>query len=262
MLQVFVLAHLDRAFWLPGLLESPPNLRTVWAGMAVAFGFGAVHALSPGHGKTLVSAYLIGTKGTPGQALLLGVMTTITHTLSVFALGLIALFASQYLLPEQLYPVLGSLSGLIVCVVGFRLLQNRLSQSHHHHHSHHEHHHGSHSHTHSHGDLPSLVTLGISGGLVPCPSALVLLLSAVALHQITYGLVLVGGFSLGLASVLIMLGLIAVYARQWLEQLPVADRWVQHLSLVSAIAVICIGIGLTAFSILSRSSSINSEFLF
>lgn len=262
MQQVFVLAHLDRAFWLPSLLEAQPTLGTVWAGVAVAFGFGALHALSPGHGKTLVSAYLIGTKGTPGQALLLGVTTTITHTSSVFVLGAIALFASQYLLPEQLYPVLGSLSGLIVCVVGFRLLHNRLNRSHHHPHSPHEHHHHSHSHTHSHGDLPSLLTLGISGGLVPCPSALVLLLSAVALHQITYGLVLVGGFSLGLASVLIVLGLIAVYARRWLERLPMADGWGQYLSLVSAIAVICIGIGLTAFSILSRSLSIHSEFLF
>lgn len=252
---VYVLAHLDRAARLPGLLESPPTLGTVWAGMAVAFGFGAVHALSPGHGKTLVSTYLIGAKGTPGQALLLGVMTTITHTLSVFVLGLIALLTSQYLLPEQLYPVLGSLSGLMVCVVGLRLLQKRLSQRNHHHHE-------SPSHTHSHSDLPSLMTLGISGGLVPCPSALVLLLSAVALHQITYGLVLVSSFSLGLASVLIVLGLIAVYARWWLEQLPMADGLVQQLSLVSAIAAICIGIGLTAFSILSRSLSIDSGFLF
>ncbi|NER84998.1 MAG: high frequency lysogenization protein HflD, partial [Leptolyngbya sp. SIO1D8] len=228
-MQAFLLAHLDQAPHLSDLLEVELTLGTMATGSAIAFALGAAHALSPGHGKTLVSAYLIGTRGTPQQALLLGATTTITHTLGVFALGLVALFAAQYILPEQLYPILSVFSGLTICIVGLRLLYNRLrspdqllhSHPHPHHHSHeHPSHegHGDHHHSHehpSHGDhvhgvtdLPALITLGISSGLVPCPSALVLLLSAIALHQIPYGLVLVGSFSLGLAAILTLLGLI------------------------------------------------------
>ncbi|NET37960.1 MAG: high frequency lysogenization protein HflD [Cyanothece sp. SIO1E1] len=248
----FILAHLNQASPLSSLLESHSTFGTMSAGVAIAFALGAVHALSPGHGKTLVSAYLIGARGTPEQALVLGLTTTIAQSMGVFALGLMTLFASQYILPEQLYPILSLLSGLAICIVGLRLLQTRLSSHHHSHHSHHSHHgpvHSSHAHTHSHADLSSLITLGISGGLVPCPSALVLWLSAVALHQITYGLILVGGFSLGLASLLTILGLIAVYARQWLEQLPIGHGWVKHLSILSAATTVCIGISLTMFAI-------------
>ena len=104
------------------LLTADPNLTTILVGVAIAFGLGAIHALSPGHGKTLVSAYLIGSKGTPQQAILLGVTTTATHTLSVFVLGAIALFASQYILPEQLYPLLSGFSGFAICLIGLDLL--------------------------------------------------------------------------------------------------------------------------------------------
>jgi len=244
----FILAHLADRTELSSLLAAHLTPGTIVAGLAIAFGLGAVHALSPGHGKTLVSAYLIGSKGTPAQAVLLGVTTTITHTLSVFLLGLVALFASQYFLPEQLYPILGGLSGLTVCAVGCQLLRKWLRTGNPRHHCHPESPHEWAGHAHAHGNLPSLLSIGISGGLVPCPAALVVLLSAIALHQINYGLMLVSGFSLGLASVLILLGLAAVYARRWLEQLPIADGWVQYLSLISAIAVICLGVGLTAFS--------------
>ncbi|MBE7386231.1 MAG: sulfite exporter TauE/SafE family protein [Leptolyngbya sp. SIO1E4] len=263
MQQTLILAHLDHASRLSGLLTPDLTVGTMAAGIAIAFALGAAHAFSPGHGKTLVTAYLIGSRGTPEQALLLGATTTVTHTLGVFALGLVALFASQYILPEQLYPILSLLSGLTICVVGFKLLQTRLGYPEHSLHSHeghdhdhdsesHHHHHGhTHSHSHSHSDLASLITVGISGGLVPCPSALVLLLSAVALHQITYGLILVSGFSLGLASVLTLLGLIAVYAGQWLEKLPIADSWVKRVSILSAAATVCIGISLTTVSMMS-----------
>ncbi|MGP1385880.1 MAG: urease accessory protein UreH domain-containing protein [Thainema sp.] len=100
------------------------------------------------------------------------------------------------------------------------------------------------AHHHAPEDWRSLLAMGISGGLMPCPSALVLLLSAIALHQIAYGLVLVGGFSLGLASVLTTLGLAAVYGHQWLEKAPIGNGIMQRLSVVSAFATICIGLGL------------------
>ncbi|EDX71710.1 transporter, NiCoT family [Coleofasciculus chthonoplastes PCC 7420] len=225
---------------MPNLITSEPTLSTVLIGIAIAFGFGAVHALSPGHGKTLVSAYFIGSQGTPQQAVLLGLTITFTHTLSIFLLGAIALFASQYVLPEQSYPVLSFVSGLTIGIVGLSLLRKRL-----HSHSH------PHSHTHAHSptSLSSLVKLGIAGGLIPCPSALVMLLSAVALHQISYGLFLVGGFSLGLASVLVILGVVAIYARQWLERLPQTDQVLQKLSILSAIVIMVIGFGITVVSV-------------
>ncbi|MEQ8974991.1 MAG: sulfite exporter TauE/SafE family protein [Coleofasciculus sp. C1-SOL-03] len=240
MSQACILAHFNHTSAVPNLIASEPTLSTIIIGIAIAFGFGAVHALSPGHGKTLVSAYFIGSQGTPQQAVLLGLTITFTHTLSIFILGVIALFASQYVLPEQSYPVLSLVSGLTIGIVGLSLLRKRL-HSHSHFHSH--------SHAHKPTSLSSLVKLGIAGGLIPCPSALVMLLSAVALHQISYGLFLVGGFSLGLASVLVILGVIAIYARQWLERLPQTDQVLQKLSILSAIVIMVIGIGITCVSI-------------
>jgi len=240
MSQACILAHLSHTSSVPNLITSEPTLSTVLIGIAIAFGFGAVHALSPGHGKTLVSAYFIGSQGTAQQAVLLGLTITFTHTLSIFLLGAIALFASQYVLPEQSYPVLSFVSGLTIGILGLSLLRKRL---HSHSHSH------SHAHAHSPTSLSSLVKLGIAGGLIPCPSALVMLLSAVALHQISYGLFLVGGFSLGLASVLVILGVVAIYARQWLERLPQTDQVLQKLSILSAIVIMVIGFGITVVSV-------------
>ncbi|TVQ05938.1 MAG: high frequency lysogenization protein HflD, partial [Leptolyngbya sp. DLM2.Bin27] len=120
----------------------------------------------------------------------------------------------------------------------------------HHHHHEGDHHHHHHHHHHHPEDWRSLVAIGVSGGLVPCPSALVLLLSAIALHQIAYGLVLVGGFSLGLAAVLSALGLMAVYARQWLEETAIADDLLRRLSVASAIATVCVGLGVTTVAVM------------
>ncbi|MBE9141350.1 sulfite exporter TauE/SafE family protein [Nodosilinea sp. LEGE 07088] len=248
------LAHLETANSLTQLLTAQPSPGAIAAGIAIAFGFGAVHALSPGHGKTLVGAYLVGSRGTPGAALWLGIATTVTHTVTVFALGVATLVASQYVVLDQVYPILGALSGVAICLVGLRLLAVRLwSGAHHHHHDHdhhdHDHYHHDHHHHHAPEDWRSLLAIGISGGLVPCPSALVLLLSAIALHQIAYGLVLVGGFSLGLASVLTTLGLAAVYGQQWLENSPFGAGVMHRLSAVSAFGTVCIGIGLTMVSL-------------
>ncbi len=237
---MILFAHLLDSELLPSLAHYEPTTGAMVTGMAIAFGLGAIHAFSPGHGKTLVSAYLIGNQGTPLHALILGVTTSVTHTLGIFALGVVALFASQYLLPEQLYPILSVISGFVVIFVGIFLLKRRLSP---HPHPHHPHDH--------HPITPSsLIALGIASGLVPCPSALVMLLSAIALHHTTYGLLLTGGFSLGLASVLVLLGLLAIYAKKWLEELPHSSDWLQKLPLFSAIFVICVGVGLTVLAIM------------
>lgn len=168
-------------------------------GLLLAAGLGALHALSPGHGKTVVAAYLVGSKGTPRHACFLGLTVTITHTAGVFALGLVTLFASQYILPERIFPILSFVSGAILLVIGLTLFVRRLAGSSHMHHAarpnaDHSHHHiGLAPVTHTHGGgehshIPpgtdgtrvtwrSLLALGISGGLLPCPSALVVLLS-------------------------------------------------------------------------------------
>ncbi|WOD39687.1 nickel/cobalt transporter [Nodosilinea sp. E11] len=249
-----LLAHIEAASQLTALLSGPITPGAIAAGLAIAFGFGAVHALSPGHGKTLVGAYLVGSRGTPKAALWLGITTTVTHTLAVFVLGIATLLASHYIDLDRVYPVLGAVSGLAICLVGLRLLAMRLKESphehdHHHAHNHHDHHHHDHHHDQPRGQWPSVLAIGISGGLVPCPSALVLLLSAIALHQITYGLALIGGFSLGLASVLTALGLAAVYGRQWLETAPIGAGVMQRLSVVSALATIGIGLGLATVAV-------------
>jgi ABC-type nickel/cobalt efflux system permease component RcnA len=302
--------------------------------IAGAFVWGAAHAISPGHGKTIVGAYLVGSQATPKHALFLGLTTTITHTIGVFALGLVTLFASRYILAEQLTPWLSLLSGLLVAAIGINLLKERFpnlplfkksrwkhphehhhhhheEHSHHHHHgehshehhhhgehSHahhhhhheehsHDHHHGEHSHNHHHGEesgtlvlafaaddshhihgyhshdggpahshLPpgadgslvtwrSLLALGISGGLVPCPSALVLLLSAIAIGQIGSGLMLVFAFSLGLAATLTGLGLLLVSSKRLFDRLPARGRWVKGLPVASAVLITLLGLGIS-----------------
>jgi ABC-type nickel/cobalt efflux system permease component RcnA len=253
----------------------------ILVGLVVAFGLGAVHALSPGHGKTIVAAYLVGTRGTPKHAIFLGAMVTFTHTITVFLLGLTTLFLSRYILPEKIYPVLGAISGVSIVWIGAMLLFKRIQaarhyghdHTHHHHHHHHDHNHDhghshdhhhhhdhdhdhAHDHTHSHvpdGDisLGSLIALGASGGLVPCPSALVLLLSSIALGRISLGLGLLVAFSLGLAGVLMAIGLIVLYAK---HLLPDSQKTSRHaafrlIPVASAAIIVCVGIIMTGVSL-------------
>jgi nickel/cobalt transporter (NicO) family protein len=247
-------------------------------GLAVAFGLGAIHAMSPGHGKTIVAAYLVGTHGTPKHAIFLGAMVTFTHTITVFLLGLTTLFLSRFVVPEKIYPVLGAISGLSIVWIGAMLLYKRIqvARAHgHHHHSHaHDHHHehthdhghahDHHEHHHDHGDghvhthvpegevsMSSLIALGASGGLVPCPSALVLLLSSIALGRIGLGLSLLVAFSLGLAGVLMAIGLIVLYAK---HLLPDSQKTSQHaafrlLPVASAAIIVCVGLIMTGVSV-------------
>ena len=247
-------------------------------GILFALAFGAVHALSPGHGKTMVAAYLVGTRGTPRHAVLLGLVVTITHTLGVFALGLALLFASRYVLPEKLFPALSALSGLLIFGVGVWLFLSRwqalTAPKHDHSHDGHTHEHGEeHSHphgagVHSHGghahshavpdgplSLRTLVALGISGGIVPCPEALVVLLAAVKLHRIGYGMVLISAFSVGLAAALVAIGLLVVSARGRLSRVRGLDEnspIVRYLPLGSAAIITAIGAILTLRASMGR----------
>lgn len=249
-----------RGDYLSQLLQRPdlgPGLLA--AGLAVAFVLGAIHALSPGHGKTIVAAYLVGTRGTPRHAVLLGGIVTFTHTISVFALGFATLFLSRYVLPEKIFPVLGAVSGLAIVWVGTTLFFKRLhvARKHHGEHGHHHHHHHDHDHHHHHhapeGDvtLGSLIALGAGGGLVPCPSALVLLLSAIALGRVALGLTLLVAFSAGLALVLMAIGLAVLYAKHLLPHTARAARSpaLRYLPVASAGVITCAGVVMTILAV-------------
>ena len=127
----------SRSDGLTGLFEDAAAGRGVLVLLLLgAFGWGALHALSPGHGKAMVAAYLVGTRGSARDAAVLGATVTVTHTIGVFALGLVTLALSQYVLPEQLYPWLTLASGLMVVLVGASVLRSRLRRAHVHEHEH------------------------------------------------------------------------------------------------------------------------------
>jgi len=270
--------------------------------LLVAFVWGALHAVTPGHGKTIVGAYLVGSRGTAKHAFYLGLTTTITHTAGVFALGMLTLFAERYIVPEQLFPWLSLISGLLVAVIGVGMFFTRLrvanradhaehadghqhsDHDHGHEHSHdahahdhshvehleHEHEHGEHTHSHmehlehdhehdehTHSHLPpgakgeevtwrSILALGISGGILPCPSALIVLLSAIALGRIAFGLVLVLAFSAGLASVLSGIGILFVYAGRLFQFSPKQSWILRLLPVGSALVITLAGLGVSA----------------
>jgi len=219
----------------------------VLAGMAVAFGLGAVHALSPGHGKTIVAAYLVGSRSSAKHAALLGLMVTFTHTVTVFFLGFATLFLSRYVLPEKIYPLLGTVSGLAIVWVGATLFYSRLRAARRHRHHHHDHHHM----PEGEASMASLMALGASGGLVPCPSALVLLLSSVALGRIALGLTLLVAFSTGLALVLMAVGMAALYARNLLpdSEKTAHSAALRYLPVASAAVITCVGVVMTAVAL-------------
>jgi ABC-type nickel/cobalt efflux system permease component RcnA len=229
--------------------------------LLAAFGWGAVHALSPGHGKAMVAAYLVGTRGRPRHAVALGAMVTVTHTAGVFALGAITLALSQYVLPETLYPWLNLISGLLVVVIGVSVLRSHLRRlrarrGHHHHHGHgHHHHHHGHGHDHGHSHLPQepgvrgLLAMGAAAGLIPCPSALVVLLGAVAQGQIALGMLLIVAFSAGLALTLTALGLAVVLASRALGRVRVSSTVVAAVPAASALVIVAVGCVLTAKAI-------------
>jgi ABC-type nickel/cobalt efflux system permease component RcnA len=251
----------------------------------IAAGLGALHALEPGHGKTIVAAYLVGSRGTAKHAVFLGIIVTGAHTAGVYLLGAITLYASKYIVPDQLYPWLGMISGIIIAVLAaYMMLRAWTGEA-----GDHRHEIGSnHSHWFSSlrnrnairddsqvpGDrdsppptqakkavsLTQLLTLGITGGIVPCPAALVVLLGAVSLHRVGFGLFLIVAFSLGLAAVLITIGLSMVYARQflarWKSDGPIVKRW---LPIASAGCMLLLGLAIAVRAFLT--TGIGSDFL-
>ncbi len=275
------------------------SLGVVVLALVAAVGFGALHALSPGHGKTVVAAYLIGSRGTARHALLLGLTVTATHTSSVYALGFVTLYLSDYILPEDLYPWLGIISGGLIVAMGLSLFIGRLRASrllpdvlawlrvrigtaawarprglalaaaetgagaiglppagaatgrpgHAHAKRLGQELSGGHRHglgpEHSHAaagaggnevSWRSLIGLGMFGGMLPCPSAIVVMLSAIALHRVAFGLLLIVAFSFGLAAVLTGIGFVLVYAGRLSDRTPLVRAIAAHLERGSSLA--------------------------
>ena len=203
--------------------------------LVVALFLGAAHALTPGHGKTVVAAYLAGSRGRISDALYLGGIVTATHTASVFFLGLATLWAAQFLPLDKIVPALSLISGILVVGIGGWLLWQRahgraiLSEV---------------SHHHAAPGRGGLLTLGVSGGLVPCPEALVVLMLSVSLGRIAFGLALLTAFTVGLAAVLMAIGCTMVLAGPTIKKVAGESSIVRALPVISAAVVTVLGIAM------------------
>jgi len=248
----------------------------------VAIALGALHALEPGHGKTLLAISLVGARATVGQAAILAAALTIAHTIGVLALGVAINVFKGYFVPETIYPWITLLSGITIAFIGARAVHRQIearrplahahahdhAATHPHEHEHVHHTHASdhdHGHGHEHGEAHShehddfeharshaipghaplkfgaTVWAAMSGGVAPCPAALVVLLAALALDRVAYGILVIIAFSFGLALTLTGLGIAVVRGAGWLQRRPAFDRFVQHGPLVSAIVISSIG---------------------
>ena len=264
--------------------------------LLVAVVLGGLHAMAPGHGKTMMAAYVVGRRGTPRQVAAIGLTVAVTHTGGVLALGTV-IWLSQAIAPDRVLPWLTVASGGLLASCGLALLYRRVvlgrtghshlrlpgladhDHDHDHGHRHGEDHEHTHDHDHDHGhahddrdhDHPHdhddhahdhghchhsehhrqaqdpirrgwLVVMGVAGGLVPTPSALVVLLGAIALHRTWFGVVLVGLYGLGMAGVLMGAGLILVRLQGWLErnwyQRPRAAVLLRYLPALTAILLV------------------------
>lgn len=226
-----------------------------WSLLA-ALVLGALHALTPGHGKAVMAGYLVGARGTARHALELGVTITATHTAGVFLLGLVTLYAAAIVTPERLYPWVTLLSGLVIVGIGGSLLLARARMAWHGH---------DHGHDHGHEDAHNpigrrrRIALGISSGIIPCPSALVVLLAAVSLHRVLYGILLIVAFSVGLAAVLTGIGLALARGLPLLHSSgplggrvrvgALVARSMRLVPVLSALVVMVAGLGLTVQAI-------------
>lgn len=224
-----------------------------------AFGLGALHAIEPGHGKALLAFTLVGARATSKQALILALSLTFAHTAGVLLLGVV-LFAAAGFVSESIYPWITLLSGVAIAIIGGRMLAKyvrvRRGLLHEHVHEHdgahphaHAHHHGpGEEHGHSHaipGSQPlnfrTAVWAAMSGGVAPCPAAIVVLLAALRLHQLGYGVFLIVVFSMGLASVLSGLGIGVVHGAAWLSKRSGYARVASYGPLFTALVISTIG---------------------
>jgi len=239
---------------------------------ASSFGLGALHVLEPGHGKMLVLAYLVGSKGRTRDAVVLGVVTAFTHTFVVIVLGILSTVAAVYWAPARVEQVLGIVASLLIIGLGVGMMVGRIRSLwrlsgpspappesveappdhgqgllHHHHHGH--------THVVPQGplNLPGLIALGVSGGLVPCSGALMVLLAAISLGQFARGIALILIFSLGMATVLVGMGLAIVKTADYTSRAFQEAPWQRYVPLVSAGLITLLGVVLLGRALLGHA---------
>jgi nickel/cobalt transporter (NicO) family protein len=233
--------------------------------LLTSFWLGAVHAATPGHGKTIAAAYIVGVRGRPVDALVLGIFVTLSHTSGIILVAILATLGSTWLVPQRVEAYLAVATGILVIGIGCWMLRSQMRllpapvAEHAHAHAH-PHGHGPHYHSHGWGvthnhdleaitqvrpKLAILLGLGIAGGLLPDPGALAILLAAIAGGKLVLGLLTVLVFSLGFASVLVIVGVVAARIGQliltWLS-----SRWVGWVQIGAALLIIVVGLVLTA----------------
>ena len=240
--------------------------------LVTSFWLGAVHAATPGHGKTIAASYIVGARGRPVDAVVLGVFVTLSHTSGIILVAILATLGSAWLMPQRIEAYLAVGTGIVVIGIGCWMLRTQMRLVTFHEHLHEGDHpdldlhgHGAHGHGvrgHSHGwglvhshdidaitqDRPKfvmLMALGIAGGLLPDPGALAILLAAIAEGKLILGLLTVVVFSLGFASVLVIVGVVAARMGQiflaWLS-----SRWIGWIQIGAALLILGTGLVLTA----------------
>jgi nickel/cobalt exporter len=247
-----------------------------------SFWAGAVHAATPGHGKTIAAAYIVGARGKPIDAVILGIFVTLSHTSGIVLVGVLASVGSAWLMPQRVEAYLALAMGLVVVALGLWMLWTQRdllalamgepaeaapahAAPHHHHH-----HDGGHVHDHAHGEavgwhshgwgtyhshrldlvtdhrpkLAVLLALGIAGGVLPDPTALAVLIAALSSGQVLLGLVTVLVFSLGFAAMLVAVGVLAAkIGERILEWL--SSLWVVRVQIATTLLILGMGVVLT-----------------
>jgi nickel/cobalt exporter len=232
-----------------------------WLYLPFAVLIGALHALEPGHAKSLMAAYLVAIRGNAAQAVTLGISAAVGHTIVVWGLAIAALALGERYIVDQAEPWLTALSGILIVLLAVRMLwalrRRHHAHSHDHDHSHGHDHDHSHDHHHGHSHAPpkisgdvttgQIVWFGFTGGLMPCPSAIAVLLVCVQLKAFALGVAMVGAFSAGIGATLVAIGLAVVWSSGKLTKAwPGFDRAAQRLPYVSAGFVMIIGLIMTA----------------
>jgi nickel/cobalt exporter len=241
------------------IIQTSPSY--AWLYLPVAVLLGALHALEPGHAKSLMAAYIVSIRGTSAQAALLGLSAAVGHTIVVWALAIIGLSFGDALILEHAEPWLTLLSGVLILLLATRMLVNifrgeRHSHDHHSHgHDHHAHgHHQPHGYQNTHGragekngpTATDIIWFGFTGGLLPCPAAIAVLLICLQIKQFTLGLAMVAAFSVGLAATLVSIGIAASWGVRKAGNVAWLDRVAGRLPLISTSIVMVIGLGMAA----------------
>jgi len=228
-----------------------------WLYLPLAAVLGALHALEPGHAKSLMAAYIVAIRGTTSQAITLAISAAFGHTIVVWILAVAALAFGERYIVEQAEPWLAFLSGVLIVLLAIRMfwmLRHR-GQEHHHHHAHdHDHHHDHHAGHHYHAPPPAegvttgqIIWFGFTGGLMPCMAAVAVLLVCIQIKAFALGVAMVAAFSIGLALTLIVIGVsLAWGSGKVLALWPGFDRWAKRLPYVSAGVVMVMGVALAA----------------